>query len=251
MTVTTAIEARPDPITVELPEPFHRGWNRLNGVTVDGSHLTIDPQAYFYRYENPRWLLCDWNRVHADLLKVPETPDTAVEQRVLEYVRTHGRRTSDAAKVLATGWHVYRYLFRDEYLTDPGLADVTAEQLRMLRECGTIMALNRVELDGRISVVGPAWMFPATCRVVFGLTAGEAEQLDELYHGTFFNEPRRIESVKAHAALGGRLVHGCQSAPDQSGGCVAPYGVDLARFASELAQLKTSWITAILDCGGA
>ncbi|MEV8153393.1 hypothetical protein AB0R11_12375, partial [Streptomyces fradiae] len=30
-------------------------------------------------------------------------------------------------------------------------------------------------------------------------------------HGGWFNEPRRIESIKAHAALGGRLLHGCQS----------------------------------------
>lgn len=113
MIVPATTEARPDRITVELPEAFHLGWNRLDGVTVDGSRLSIDPERYFYRYESPRWVLCDWHRVRADLVEVAETPDTAAEQRVLEYVRTHGRRTSDPAAVLATGWQVYRYLFRE------------------------------------------------------------------------------------------------------------------------------------------
>lgn len=48
--------------------------------------------------------------------------------------------------------------------------------------------------------------------------------LDEVYHSTWFNEYRRVESIKAHAALGGRLVHGCQSVPNQSGGACVPYG---------------------------
>jgi hypothetical protein len=47
----------------------------------------------------------------------------------------------------------------------------------------------------------------------------------EVYHSTWFNESRRIESVKAHAALGGRLVHGCQSVPNQSGGACVPIRV--------------------------
>ncbi len=148
--------------------------------------------------------------------------------------------------MLATAWQVYSYLFRDEHLADPGLAGVTPRMLRMLRECGTIMSLNRVELTGHISVAGPAWMFPATSCVVFDLDEAAAGLLDELYHGTFFNEPRRIESVKAHAALGGRLVHGCQSVPNQSGGCVVPYGTDIAAFTAELAKFKNEWIGQIL-----
>jgi hypothetical protein len=133
---------------------------------------------------------------------------------VLEFVQERGRRTSDPAEVLKIAGEVYAHVFRDEHLSDPGLSDVTVGMLRMLRETGTLMALNRVEPNGSISNVGPAWFFPAVSRVVFDLDERQAAQLDDLYHGTFFNEPRRLESVKAHAALGGRLVHGCQSSPD-------------------------------------
>lgn len=49
-------------IEVELPEPFHEGWNRIAGITVAGSRLTIDPALYFFRYENPTWIVCDWAR---------------------------------------------------------------------------------------------------------------------------------------------------------------------------------------------
>lgn len=115
----------------------------------------------------------------------------------------------------------------------------------MLREMGTMMSLNRVELTGSITTVGPAWFFPITAQVVYGLSEAEGAALDELYHGGFFNEYRRIESVKAHAALGGRLVHGCQSAPDQSGGCVVPYGTDMAQFQAELNGFKRQWMNAI------
>jgi hypothetical protein len=66
-----------------------------------------------------------------------------------------------------------------------------------------------------------------------------------VYHGTWFNESRRIESVKAHTALGGRLVHGCQSQPNLSGGAVAPYGTDISTFRDELAAMREDWISAI------
>ena len=71
------------------------------------------------------------------------------------------------------------------------------------------------------------------------------ERVDELYHGGFFNETRRVESIKAHAALGGRLVHGCQSSPNMSGGVVAPYGLDVAQFTTELNAFKDDWRAAI------
>ncbi|MER6808798.1 hypothetical protein ABT299_05925 [Spirillospora sp. NPDC000708] len=96
---------------------------------------------------------------------------------------------------------------------------------------GTMMALNRVEMSGEITNVGPAWMFGEAAKVVFGLTTAEAEMIDELYRGSWFNEPRRVEQVKAHVALGGRLVHGCRSGVevDMAGGCVAPFGFDRFR----------------------
>jgi hypothetical protein len=248
--VTTTISpSRPDVIQVQLPEPFSSGWNRIPGVHVQDCTLSIDPGEYFFRYDNPRWLLVDWPLVRDKLLPAEETTEVAVEQQTLNFVKTHGRHTTDPAAVLCTAWEVYSYIFREAHLTDPGLAGVTVAQLRMLREMGTVMALNRVELDGEISNVGPAWMFPATCRVVHGLDEAEAEQVDELYHGTWFNEPRRIESVKAHAALGGRLVHGCQSRPNLSGGVVAPYGCDITAFKTQLAAFRTEWIERVLALG--
>jgi hypothetical protein len=136
-------------------------------------------------------------------------------------------------------------LFRDQHLAGLGLPQITAGHLRMLREAATLMALNKVELDGHISNVGPCWFFPAATSVVFDLDGEMGGLLDEVYHGGWFNEHRRIESIKAHAALGGRLVHGCQSVPDQSGGVVAPYGATMANFRDDLAAFKAGWIERV------
>jgi hypothetical protein len=250
MTVTTAPIATTKasvPITVTLPEPFSPGWSRIDGVTVDGATLTVEPDTYFFRYENPTWVICDWDKVAADLLPAVETTDLAVEQLALDFVREHGRRTTDPAEVLATAHQAYSWLFRAAQLDDPGVAVIAGpEHLTMLREVATLMSLNRVELDGHISNVGPCWFFPAAVRVVYDLTEAAGEHVDELYHGTFFNEYRRRESVLAHAALGGRLVHGCQSNPDMTGGCVVPYGASLDTFRAELAEFKREWIDTVL-----
>lgn len=235
----------PTLVQVVTAEPFSIGWNRLTGVDVSGRQLTIDPARYFYRYDNPSWLICDWESVCRDLLDAIEQPTVALEQQVLDYVRSHGRMTGDPAEVLATAWQVYAHLFRDELLAEPDLTNVSPEQLRMLRELATVMALNRVELTGEITNVGPAWFFADVAQVVFDLDEDECAVLDDLYHGGFFNEPRRVESVRAHAALGGRLVHGCQSGPDLSGGVVAPYGCDISRFAEELGAFKAEWRASI------
>ncbi|MFI0354234.1 hypothetical protein [Actinomadura sp. 9N407] len=239
------------PIEVEFPEPFHPGWNKIDGVTADDHRVRIDPAAYFFRYENPSWLVCDWDGVRSGLLNATETEQTTVEQMALDHVRAHGRSTRDPAEVLAIAWKVTAYIFRAEHLSEPGLAalGVRAEHLRMLREVGTLMALNRVELNGRISNVGPAWMFPIACKVVYGLGHQEAQLVDELYHGTWFDEARRVEAVKANAALGGKLVHGCQSQADMRGGCVVPFGVDLAEFRRELRGFGDDWIERVEACG--
>jgi hypothetical protein len=97
-------------IRAVLPEPFSPRWSRLAGVTVEGNVLSIDATRYFLRYENPTWIVCAWNAVRRDLLEAIETSDVALEQRVLNYVKTHGRRTSDPAEVLAVAWRVYEYL---------------------------------------------------------------------------------------------------------------------------------------------
>ncbi|MCK9893498.1 hypothetical protein [Frankia sp. AgB32] len=59
---------------------------------------------------------------------------------------------------------MYSYLFSSTVLDDPDL-DVTAQELRILRESGTLAALNRVELSGEIADIGPAWFFAATAEV--------------------------------------------------------------------------------------
>jgi hypothetical protein len=208
-------------ITVVLPEAFDERWSRLPGIQVDGRRITIDPAEYFFRFESNTWLVADWELVKSQLLDVEETTESAVEQLALDFIKAHAASTSDAARVLSTAYEVYAYLFRDEHLASLGLPQITTEHLQMLREAGTLMALNKVELDGHISNVGPCWFFPAATSVVFDLDDEMGGTLDEVYHGGWFNEHRRIESIKAHAALGGRLVHGCQSVPDQSGGVVA------------------------------
>lgn len=241
ITDTTVIAA----IAAELPSAFDPRWSRLPGVEVDGHRITIDPAEYFFRFESSSWLLTDWDLVRRELLPVEETAESAVEQFALDFVKAHGESTSDAARVLTTAHEVYAYLFRDEHLAGLGLPEITTEHLRMLREAATLMALNKVEPDGHISNVGPCWFFPAATSVVFDLDDRTGGMLDEVYHGGWFNEHRRIESIKAHAALGGRLVHGCQSVPDQSGGVVTPYGASMATFRKELSGLKADWIARV------
>jgi hypothetical protein len=244
MTTTTA----PAAISVELPEPFDPRWARLPGITVDGRRVTIDPAAYFFRFNSASWLVCDWDTVRTGILDTQETSETALEQAALDFIRAHAHTTSDAAEVLAVAWQVYTYLFRDELLPVPGLDQVGPAELRILREAATLMALNKVELDGTISNVGPCWFFPAATSVVFDLDDQVGGMLDEVYHSTWFNESRRLESVKAHTALGGRLVHGCQSVPNQSGGACVPYGASIARFREDLGQFREQWLTAVFAC---
>lgn len=150
---------------------------------------------------------------------------------------------------VSIAWQVYSYLFREEHLPTLGVEGITAEHLKMLAEVSTLTALNKVEPDGTISVVGPAWFFADTAQVVYDLDEPTVEKLDEVFHSGLFNENRRIESVKAHTALGGRLVHGCQSAPDRKGGVVAPYATPMDKFRDELNHFRDEWITAVRVLG--
>jgi hypothetical protein len=236
--------AAPPVIRATLPAPLDPRWSRLPGLEIDGSTVTIDP-GHWFRFENPTWLVCDWAGVRDELLPVAETGSQALEQTVLDYIRAHGRATADPAEVLGTAWNVYAYLFRDELLPVAGLEAIGPAELKMLREAATLMALNKVETNGHISNIAPTWFFGAAIPVVFDLDEQAGQLIDEVYHGTWFNESRRTESVKAHAALGGRLVHGCQSAANLSGGAVAPYGTDISAFRDELAEMRSEWISAI------
>ncbi|MGH8904565.1 MAG: hypothetical protein ACRDYA_23500 [Egibacteraceae bacterium] len=240
--------AAPPVISVELPEAFDVRWARLPGITIAGRRITIDPAEYFFRFDSASWLVCDWDAVRDGLRGLDESAETALEQTSLEFIRAHGHITSDAAEVLRIAWQVYAYLFRDELLPVAGLEQIGPAQLRMLREAATLMALNKVELDGSISTIGPCWFFPAATSVVFDLDDATGAMLDEVYHSTWFNESRRIESIKAHAALGGRLVHGCQSVPNQSGGACVPYGASIKRFRQDLTAFRPEWLAAVYAC---
>lgn len=129
-------------ITVELPQAFDERWSHLPGIQVDGRRITIDPAGYFFRFESNTWLVADSDLVKSQLLDGQETTESAVEQLALDFIKTHGESTSDAARVPATAYEVYAYLFRDEHLTGLGLPQITADHLRMLREAATLMALN-------------------------------------------------------------------------------------------------------------
>ncbi|MEV0971041.1 hypothetical protein [Microtetraspora glauca] len=235
---------------VELPVAFDPRWNRIPGITVNGTAIEIEPEKYFFRFETSTWLLCDWRIVSSELLPSEETFETAVEQLALDFVKTYGFSTSDAGLVLSTAWDVYDYLFRDEHLPALGLPHVTTDHLRMLREAATFMALNKVELDGHISNVGPCWFLSAVTSVVFDLSEEEANMLDRV--GTWFKGDLRIESIKAHAALGvlgGRLVHGRHLLPGQSGGACVPYGASMETFGAELTGVRQEWLARAFDRG--
>lgn len=243
-----AAAAAPALITAELPCPLDPRWGRLPGIDVDGRIITISPADYFFRFESCSWLVTDWETVRDGLLPVTETAAEAIEQVTLKFIQAHARVSTDPAEVLRIAWHVYASLFRDELLPIAGLPSIGLAELRMLREAATFMALNRVRPDGSIANVGPCWFFPAATGVVFDLDEQAGQQLDEVYHGAWFNETRRIESIKAHAALGGRLVHGCQSAPNQSGGAVVPYGASIERFRLDLDSFRDGWLAAVRSC---
>ena len=233
------------PIVVQLPERIDPRWSRLPGVRVDGHTVTVDPAEYFFRFDSNTWRVVGWELVHDHLLGVRETGAKALEQIALEFIQEHGHSTDDAAEVLTTAWHVYSHLFRDELLPVAGLEQIGPDELRMLREAAVFMALNKVEMDGSISNVGPCWFFPAATGAVFDLDDEAGQALDEVYHSTWFNESRRVESILAHAALGGRLVHGCQSTPNQSGGALVPYGGSIERFRADLASFRDGWLAEV------
>ncbi|WP_211240439.1 hypothetical protein [Haloglycomyces albus] len=210
--------------TAEFPN-FTTTWNRLDGIAVTAdevtgnARVTIDPDKWFFRYENPQWILCDWDQVRDDLLPQIEKPGVAIEQIALDYVAANGRETTNPVEVLTHAWNVYDHLFCDDLLDDPELDWIPTEAPTMLRECSVLMALNRVNEDGHIANASPAWMLCKAMEVVYDLDEKTATAMDEFYHSGWFNEHRRRESLLAHAALGGRLVHGCQSAANMSGGC--------------------------------
>lgn len=244
--MTTVI--RTDKITALALEDWSPGWNMVPGVSVSGQHIEIEPAQYFFRYENPSWRIASWSDVERVVIPFEETSNITLEQFVLDFVNHNAHETADAARVVLTASHVYRHVFHDKWATaDPDLVatGLSKYHLKMLREMATVMSLNRVDEFGHPCNVGPAWFFPVLCQKVFGLDQTEAEFVDDLYHGSFYNEERRVQSVKAHAALGGRLVHGCHSSPCMAGGAILPYGASVDAFMRELEGFKGEWMDAI------
>jgi hypothetical protein len=241
MTVPVDLQTK----TASVKLPLSMGWNELDGFTVENGTVTIDPQQYFFRYESPEWLICEWATVERDLLPLKESETQAVEQAVLEFIQAHGKSTTDLDELLRTAWQVNSFIFRDEHAGEPDLAHLDPAYFGMLREMGTVMAMNRVLNSGHIANVGPAWFFGIAAERVFGLSPAQGKELDDLYHGTFFNETRRVEALKANAALGGRLVHGCHSCDSMSGGCIVPFGADIDSFMADLRQFRSDWIDRI------
>jgi len=237
------IAKSPSVITFTPKRSFHSGWGRIAGIELIGPAIRITPEQYFERYEDPSWNYVPWETVEANWSKLSETPERAIEQACLEFIREHAHQTSDPAVILENAEKVYSFVFNESILNEiQDLDHVTPNDLRVLRESSILCALNKVNLSGRITNIGPAWYFAQCARTVFGLSSADEKRVDELFHGGFFNGLRLREQTRAHVALGGKLVHGCQSSGNGSGGCVVSYGTDTAVMQSELLNLRPRFL---------
>ena len=237
-------------ITYKPAQAFHRGWNQVAGMSVSEAGIEIDPDLYFIRFEQPTWSYVPWDVVQTAWHDIKETGTVALEQAALNFIVANRRITNDPSVVLRNADLVYSYLFDQARLSAfDDLSDVSANDLRVLRESSILCALNKVGLDGRITVIGPAWYFAQCARKVFGLDRVAEMRVDELFHGGFFNGARLSDQIKAHIALGGKLVHGCQGTGNGSGGCVVEYGTNVQRMQSELVALREPILRALDNIG--
>jgi len=220
-------------------------WERVPGVKVTDDGVTIDPNKYFFRYEEPQWRIVDWEKVAENWEQLDESEGTTLEQKCLNFIKEHAITTNDPKLVLENSEKMYEFLYDSNRLDLSGLPHVNEKHLQALKEASTMMALNRVDRDGRARNVGPAWFFPVCTQKVFDLSDGETVEVDELYHGGFFTESRRVDGIKAHTALGGRLVHGCQGSANMAGGCVLEYGSSVEGFHDDLKSFRDEWIQVI------
>lgn len=220
-------------------------WNCIPGISVSDNKVEIEIEKYFFRYEEPQWRMIEWDRVQSNWNNLDETQDCSLEQKCLTFVKEESLVTDKADKILENAELAYSFLFNPSRVDLSGLPNVKDYHLNIIKEASILMALNRVDQDGRARNVGSAWFLPTCTQKVFNLSDKEAEFVDELYHGTFFTEARRVDSVKAHTALGGRLVHGCQGAPNLSGGCVVEYGTSINNFHADLKSFRDQWVNVI------
>jgi len=228
-------------ITFRPAAPFHEGWNKIPGLTVSDDVLTIDRDQYFIRFEDESWSYIPWAAARQGWSEIEETSEKALEQSALEFIARNRITTRDPAVILRNAEAAYSFLYDPQRLAAyDDLRDVSADDFRILRECSILCALNKVARNGRITVIGPAWYFAQCARTVFELDRDAEVRVDELFHGGFFNGARLSEQVRAHVALGGKLVHGCQGSGNGSGGCVVQYGTDVQALQSELVALRES-----------
>ena len=229
----------PETIAFRAAAPFHPGWNKIAGLSIDNDVLKIDRATYFIRSEEDSWSYVPWEVAQRGWSEIQETPNKALEQSALEFIARHRVITRDPAVILRNAEAVYGFLYAPSRLaTHEDLRDVNADDLRILREASILCALNKVARNGRITVIGPAWYFAQCARLVFDLDREAELRVDELFHGGFFNGARLSDQVRAHVALGGKLVHGCQGSGNGSGGCVVEYGTDLQTLQMELVALR-------------
>jgi hypothetical protein len=232
------------PMVQFSPEmPFHEGWNKVNGLSTLNGNLAINTEQYFERLEDPSWTFVPWDKVMEAWDSLEESNTSALEQTCLNFISQNSEVTFDPAVALGNAERVYSFLFNEERIRKhEDLHRVTPEMLRVLRESSILCALNKVNASGHICNIGPAWYFAQCSELVYSLSASEASQVDELFHGEFFNGPRLRDQVRAHVALGGKLVHGCHGSGHGSGGCVVSYGTDINQMQNELLALRPHFL---------
>ena len=230
---------------IRAPIAIDPRWSRVDGLTATSSEVTIEPEQFFYSFNRPSWTIVDWSDLREDWGNLRETPERSLEQVCLEYIKAHGKETRDPAEVLATAWEVYSFLFDAEAMDCNSDPELNALYLKALRETSILMALNAVSLNGELVNVSVAWFLPLCAQKIYDLTDDQAREVDELYHSGWFYEERRNDFLRAHIALGGRLIHGCSSSADMKGGVVAPYGVDVSAFMRELDAVTDACVAKI------
>jgi hypothetical protein len=223
-------------------------WDRVPGVSTSSTSVNIDLDKYFFRYEESSWRIVDWSKVQEAWASLSETDECTLDQQCLNFVQRESRETKDGAEVLKNAAEVYNFIFDENRIDLSVIPFAKPEHLQILREMSIMMALNRVSKNGIIKNIGPAWFFADCAQQVYGLSDQTACELDDLYHGSFFNEWRRIDATKAHTALGGRLIHCCgtsTSGGGHGGGVVVEYGTSSDNFHRDFKAHKQQWIAEI------
>lgn len=200
------------------------------------------PTFFFWRYDDPIWNYIEWDIVKANWDSLDGDSDTTTEQKCLEFVKRHATVTTDPSKILSVASKLYENLFNFTPRSLLAFPSINESHVDILREMSILMSLNKVSQDGLIQNVSPAWFFPIACKRVFDLSKQEAEDIDNLYHSSMLYFGSQNDWLKAHTALGGILLHACQSVPDLRGGVVCAYGTNRKALAMDFDAHADEWI---------